>query len=179
MAAIEIQGLEKSYRTGFFKNKLKQGLRPLTLTVEEGEVFGYLGPNGAGKTTTLKLLLGLVFPSGGTAKILGRELDNIDNKRWIGFLPEQPYFYDHLTPEELLDYAGRLFGVGRNSLRRRVTQLLERVGLTEVQNIPLRRFSKGTVQRASIAQAFINDPGVVFLDEPMSVLDPNSQVPIG
>ena len=179
MLAIEINGLTKEYRVGFWKTRIKRALNSLNLQAKSGEVFGLLGPSGAGKTTTLKILFRLVFPTSGTARILSKELNDTTMHQRVGYLPEHSYFYDHLTPEELLDYAGRLFGVGRNSLRRRVTQLLERVGLTEVQNIPLRRFSKGTVQRASIAQAFINDPGVVFLDEPMSVLDPNSQVPIG
>jgi ABC-2 type transport system ATP-binding protein len=172
MAAIEIQGLEKFYKTGFFRNKLKQGLLPLTLTVEEGEVFGYLGPNGAGKTTTLKLLLGLVFPSGGTAKILGRELNDVEVKRWIGFLPEQPYFYDHLTPLELLDYYARLSGVDGRERRRKVDTALARVGMSAAGKTQLRKFSKGMLQRVGIAQAIVHDPKLVLLDEPMSGLDP-------
>ncbi len=172
MIAIEIQGLEKSYKTGFFRNKLKQGLKPLTLTVTEGEVFGYLGPNGAGKTTTLKLLLGLVFPSGGSAKILGRDLGDIDVKRQIGFLPEQPYFYDHLTPLELLDYYARLSGVEPRDRKRQIEKSLSRVGLTDSGKTQLRKFSKGMLQRVGIAQAIVHDPKLVLLDEPMSGLDP-------
>jgi ABC-2 type transport system ATP-binding protein len=172
MAAIEIQGLEKSYRTGFFGNKLKQGLKPLTLSVEEGEVFGCLGPNGAGKTTILKLLLGLVFPSGGTAKILGCDLDGIEVKRFIGFLPEQPYFYDHLTPLELLDYYARLSGVDSRERKRKVDRALARVGMTDSGKTQLRKFSKGMLQRVGIAQAIVHDPKLVLLDEPMSGLDP-------
>jgi len=172
MAAIEIQGLEKSYRTGFFKNTLKQGLKPLTLSVEEGEVFGCLGPNGAGKTTTLKLLLGLVFPSGGTARILGRELNDISVKRFIGFLPEQPYFYDYLTPLELLDYYARLSGVEPRERKRKVEAALSRVGMSDSGKIQLRKFSKGMLQRVGIAQAIVHDPKLVLLDEPMSGLDP-------
>jgi ABC-2 type transport system ATP-binding protein len=172
MAAIEIQGLEKSYKTGFFGNKLKLGLRPLTLSVEEGEVFGCLGPNGAGKTTTLRLLLGLVFPSGGTARILGRDLDDIEVKRFIGFLPEQPYFYDHLTPLELLDYYARLSGVDPRERKRKVEKALARVGMTESGKTQLRKFSKGMLQRVGIAQAIVHDPKLVLLDEPMSGLDP-------
>jgi len=172
MAAIEIQGLEKSYKTGFFGNKRKQGLCPLTLSVEEGEVFGCLGPNGAGKTTTLKLLLGLVFPSGGTARILGRELGDIDVKREIGFLPEQPYFYDHLTPLELLDYYARLSGVDARERTRKVDAALARVGIHESRKTQLRKFSKGMLQRVGIAQAIVHDPKLVLLDEPMSGLDP-------
>lgn len=172
MAAIEIQGLEKSYKTGFFGNKLKQGLKPLTLTVEEGEVFGCLGPNGAGKTTTLKLLLGLVFPTGGTARILGRPLDDISVKRFIGFLPEQPYFYDHLTPLELLDYYARLSGVDARERKRKVETALARVGMSDAAKTQLRKFSKGMLQRVGIAQAIVHDPKLVLLDEPMSGLDP-------
>ncbi len=172
MAAIEIQGLEKSYRTGFFGNKLKQGLKPLTLSVEEGEVFGCLGPNGAGKTTTLKLLLGLVFPTGGTARILGRELNDISVKRFIGFLPEQPYFYDHLTALELLDYYARLSGVEPRERKRKVDMALARVGMSDSGKTQLRKFSKGMLQRVGIAQAIVHDPKLVLLDEPMSGLDP-------
>jgi ABC-2 type transport system ATP-binding protein len=172
MAAIEIQGLEKSYKTGFFGNRRKQGLCPLTLSVEEGEVFGCLGPNGAGKTTTLKLLLGLVFPSGGTARILGRELGDINVKRFIGFLPEQPYFYDHLTPLELLDYYARLSGVDPRERTRKVHTALARVGIGESGKTQLCKFSKGMLQRVGIAQAIVHDPRLVILDEPMSGLDP-------
>jgi ABC-2 type transport system ATP-binding protein len=172
MAAIEIEGLEKSYRTGFFGNKLKQGLKPLTLSVEEGEVYGCLGPNGAGKTTTLKLLLGLVFPTGGTARILGQELGSIEVKRSIGFLPEQPYFYDHLTPLELLDYYARLSGVDARERKSKVERALARVGMSGSAKIQLRKFSKGMLQRVGIAQAIVHDPKLILLDEPMSGLDP-------
>src|SRR5208283_1588809 len=172
MHAIEITGLTKEYRVGFWKSRTKRVLNSLDLQVEPGEVFGLLGPNGAGKTTTLKILFRLVFPTSGTARILGKELNSTSMHQRVGYLPENPYFYEHLTPEELLNYAGRLFGVRTDSLRTRVGQLLERVGLMEVRNVPLRRFSKGMVQRVGIAQALINDPDVVFLDEPMSGLDP-------
>ncbi len=122
MAAIETFGLEKSYQVGFWRKRERQALRPLTLTVEEGEVFGYLGPNGAGKTTTLKLLMGLIYPTGGSATILGRPLDDREMKAQIGFLPEQPYFYDHLSARELLTYLATLSGVacrGAQPARRR------------------------------------------------------------
>jgi ABC-2 type transport system ATP-binding protein len=172
MAAIEITGLTKEYRVGIWKTRIKRALNCLNLQVESGEVFGLLGPNGAGKTTTLKILFRLVFPTSGTARILGKELNDTTMHQHVGYLPEHPYFYDHLTPEELLYYTGRLFGLGKDDLRRRVNHLLDRVGLTESRHVPLRRFSKGMVQRAGIAQALINDPDVVFLDEPMSGLDP-------
>ncbi|MFZ0962169.1 MAG: ABC transporter ATP-binding protein [Terriglobia bacterium] len=172
MLAIEINGLTKDYRLGFWKTRRKRALDSLHLRVQSGEVFGLLGPNGAGKTTTLKILFRLVFPTSGTARILGKELNDTRMHQRVGYLPENPYFYDHLTTEELLYYTGRLFGLGKDDLRRRVNQLLDRVGLSESRHVPLRRFSKGMVQRAGIAQALINDPEVIFLDEPMSGLDP-------
>ena len=172
MAAIEILGLEKTYMVGFWRKRPKRALRPLHLTVEEGEIFGFLGPNGAGKTTTLKLLLGLVFPTAGTARILGREWIDPEVKAQIGFLPEQPYFYDHLTAHELLDYYGQLSGVPARDRKRRIDEVLVRVGLTDIRGMQLRKFSKGMLQRAGIAQAILHDPKLVFLDEPMSGLDP-------
>src|SRR6201992_2416967 len=172
MPAIEILGLEKTYSVGFSRQKPKLALKPLQLTVEEGEVFGFLGPNGAGKTTTLKLLMGLVFPTAGSARILGREWTDPEVKAQIGFLPEQPYFYDYLTAHELLNYYGQLSGVPAKDRRRRVDEVLQRVGLTDVKGVQLRKFSKGMLQRAGIAQAILHDPKVIFLDEPMSGLDP-------
>ena len=172
MPAIEIKGLTKDYRVGFWKTRMMRALNSLNLQVEPGEVFGLLGPNGAGKTTTLKILFRLVFPTSGTARILGRELHDTAVHQRVGYLPEHPYFYDHLTAEELLYYTGRLFGLGKSDLRRRVPYLLEQVGLTASRHVPLRRFSKGMGQRVGIAQALINDPEVVFLDEPMTGLDP-------
>jgi ABC-2 type transport system ATP-binding protein len=172
MLAIETEGLEKYYQTGFFRNQRKLALKPLTLTVEESEVFGCLGPNGAGKTTTIKLLLGLVFPSGGTVRILQRPLDDIAIKRDIGFLPEQPYFYDHLTAKELLEYYARLSGVSGGERRKKVDRALARVGMSEHARTQLRKFSKGMLQRVGIAQAIVHDPKLVILDEPMSGLDP-------
>jgi ABC-2 type transport system ATP-binding protein len=172
MPAIEILGLEKIYNVGFWRKRRRRALRPLTLTVEEGEVFGFLGPNGAGKTTTLKILVGLVFPTGGTARILGMELDDPHMKRQIGFLPEQPYFYDYLTARELLRYYGQLSGMDAKRLRSQVDRVLEQVKLSDSADIQLRKFSKGMLQRAGIAQAILHDPKVVFLDEPMSGLDP-------
>jgi ABC-2 type transport system ATP-binding protein len=170
--AIEILGLEKIYSVGFWRKRPKRALHPLHLAIEDGEIFGFLGPNGAGKTTTLKMLMGLVFPSGGSARILGMELDDPRMKAQIGFLPEQPYFYDYLTAKELLTYYGQLSGVDSRELSRKVISILERVGLRDATNVQLRKFSKGMLQRAGIAQAILHDPKVVFLDEPMSGLDP-------
>jgi ABC-2 type transport system ATP-binding protein len=172
MSAIEILGLEKTYSVGFWRKRPKCALRPLHLTVEDGEIFGFLGPNGAGKTTTLKLLMGLVFPTAGTARILGREWNDPQVKAQIGFLPEQPYFYDYLTAHELLEYYGQLSGVPAKQRKRRVEQVLEQVGLRDVQGVQLRKFSKGMLQRVGIGQAILHDPKLVFFDEPMSGLDP-------
>jgi ABC-2 type transport system ATP-binding protein len=172
MRAIEILDLEKIYNAGFWRKRSKRALRPLNLVVEEGEIFGFLGPNGAGKTTTLKILMGLVFPTAGSARILGMELDDPRMKAQIGFLPEQPYFYDHLTARELLRYYGQLSGVEAKQLSRKVDAVLEQVQLSNSANVQLRKFSKGMLQRAGVAQAILHDPKVVFLDEPMSGLDP-------
>jgi ABC-2 type transport system ATP-binding protein len=172
MAAIEILGLEKNYSVGFWRKRPKRALHPLHLKIEEGEIFGFLGPNGAGKTTTLKMLMGLVFPTAGSARILGMEIDDPRMKAQIGFLPEQPYFYDYLTARELLDYYAQLSGVAPKERSRRVSQILQRVGLAESAGVQLRKFSKGMLQRAGIAQAILHDPKVVFFDEPMSGLDP-------
>lgn len=172
MAAIEILGLEKTYSVGFWRKKPKYALRPLNLAVEDGEVFGFLGANGAGKTTTLKLLMGLIFPTGGSARILGMEIADPRMKAQIGFLPEQPYFYDYLTARELLEYYGQLSGMDPKHRSRKVNEVLQRVGLPDVGGTQLRKFSKGMLQRVGIAQAILHDPKVVFLDEPMSGLDP-------
>ncbi|PYV28950.1 MAG: ABC transporter, partial [Acidobacteria bacterium] len=162
----------KDYPVGFWRQRPKRALDGLNLRVEASEIFGLLGPNGAGKSTTLKILLRLVFPTSGTARILGREVDDVSLHARIGYLPENPYFYDYLTAEEFLNYAGELFGLGSAERRRRVGELLERVDLVGSRNVPLGKFSKGMVQRLGIAQALINDPDVLFLDEPMSGLDP-------
>jgi ABC-2 type transport system ATP-binding protein len=172
MLAIETIALEKSYTTGFLRKTRKPALSPLTLTVEEGDVFGYLGPNGAGKTTTLKLLMGLIFPSRGSARILGHDVSDPGVKSQIGFLPEQPYFYDYLTARELLDYYSQLSGVPVKERKARIDEVLSRVGMTEHAGTQLRKFSKGMLQRVGLAQAIVHNPKLVFLDEPMSGLDP-------
>jgi ABC-2 type transport system ATP-binding protein len=172
MAAIEILDLEKTYHVGFWRKRPKLALRPLRLTIEQGEVFGFLGPNGAGKTTTLKLLMGLVSPTAGSARILGLDFDDPQVKAQIGFLPEQPYFYDYLTAEELLTYYAQLSGVPLKDRSKRVAEMLHRFGLADSARLQLRKFSKGMLQRLGLAQAILHDPKVVFLDEPMSGLDP-------
>jgi ABC-2 type transport system ATP-binding protein len=172
MHAIEIQGLAKDYPVGFWKKKLRPALQPLELTVNTGEAFGFLGPNGAGKTTTLKLLMGIIFPTAGTAAILGHHFLDPEIRKKVGFLPEQPYFYDYLSAPELLDYYATLSGLSPGERTKRIGPVLERVGLSDVGKKQLRKFSKGMLQRVGIAQAIIHDPEIVFLDEPMSGLDP-------
>jgi ABC-2 type transport system ATP-binding protein len=170
--AIRIEQLTKDYAIGFWRKRPYRALDALSLDIEPGEVFGFLGPNGAGKTTTLKLLLQLIFPTSGQAHILGHPVGHVATRHRIGYLPENPYFYDYLTAEELLAYFGRLFGFSGPELTTRVSRLLDRVGLGAERRLQLRKFSKGMIQRVGIAQALINDPEVVFLDEPMSGLDP-------
>jgi ABC-2 type transport system ATP-binding protein len=171
-AAIETHELTKDYRVGFWRPRPYRALDRLSLRVEPGEVFGFLGPNGAGKTTTLKLLMQLVYPTAGRAEILGRPVGDMSIRRRLGFLPENPYFYDNLSAEELLDYFGSLFGYPAADRRVRVARLLDAVGIGAERRLQLRKYSKGMVQRVGIAQALLNDPEVVFLDEPMSGLDP-------
>ena len=172
MLAIRTETLTKDFSIGFWRPRPYRALDGLSLEVSKGETFGFLGPNGAGKTTTLKLLMQLIYPTSGHAEILGRPVGDVDVKRRIGYLPESPYFYDYLTAEELLDYFARLFGYNSAERRQRVAALLDQVGIGGERRLPLRKFSKGMVQRVGIAQALINDPEVVFLDEPMSGLDP-------
>jgi ABC-2 type transport system ATP-binding protein len=172
MDAIRTEALTKHYTVGFWRPRPYVALDGLTLRIEPGEVFGFLGPNGAGKTTTLKLLMQLIFPTGGVAEILGRPAGDVSVRRRIGYLPENPYFYDNVTAEELLDYFARLFGYHGAERTRRVTRLLDEVGLGAERRMQLRKYSKGMIQRVGLAQALLNDPDVVFLDEPMSGLDP-------
>ena len=172
-AAITIDNLTKDYQVGFWRKRPYRALDRLSLEVQTGEIFGFLGPNGAGKTTTLKLLMQLIFPSSGRAEILGRPVGDVAARQRIGYLPENPYFYDYLSAEELLEYFGHLFGYSRADARTRAAAMLDRVGIgPERRRQQLRKYSKGMVQRVGIAQALLNDPEVVFLDEPMSGLDP-------
>ncbi len=172
MSAIEISGLSKDYSVGFWRKRPRRALDRLSLRVERGEVFGFLGPNGAGKTTTLKILTGLIFPTEGTATILGKPLGDPEAFLHVGYLPENPYFYDYLTAEELLDYFARFFPLTADQRQRRRDAVLKQTGLTEFRHLALRKFSKGMLQRVGIAQAVLHEPEIVLLDEPMSGLDP-------
>jgi ABC-2 type transport system ATP-binding protein len=172
MPAIETEGLTKDYLVGFWRPRPYRALDAMTLSVEPGEVFGFLGPNGAGKSTTLKLLMQLIFPTSGAARILGSPVGDVAVRKRIGFLAENPYYYDYLTAEELLTYFARLFGYASADAKTRVASVLDQVGLGAERRMRLRSFSKGMVQRVGLAQALLNEPEVVFLDEPMSGLDP-------
>lgn len=170
---VEIDNLTKDYEVGFWRKRKVRALDGLSLTVNRGEIFGFLGANGAGKTTTLKLLMTLIFPTAGRAEILGHDIAKVSMHSHIGYLPENPYFYDYLTALEFLNFCGQLFGFSSSERTKRAKQLLSRVGLEEGKwHTHLRKFSKGMLQRVGLAQALINDPEVMFLDEPMSGLDP-------
>ncbi len=170
---IETNGLTKIYKDFWGRPKLK-ALDNLSIRIDGGEVFGLVGPNGSGKTTTFKLLLGLIFPTSGTAAILGRPPSDVGVKARLGFLPEESYLYRFLNADETLDFFGRLFNLDRATRRRRADELIEYFGLKQARSRPLREYSKGMVRRISFAQALINDPEVVILDEPTSGLDPIS-----
>ena len=172
MKALATYELTKNYSVGFWRKRPYRALDRLSIEVQAGEVFGFLGPNGAGKTTTLKLLMQLVFPTSGRAEIFGRPVGDLAVKRRLGYLPENPYFYDYLTAEELLSYFAGLFGYSPADRRARATRLLDDVGIGRERRLQLRKFSKGMLQRVGIAQALINDPELVIFDEPMSGLDP-------
>lgn len=173
MSVIEINNLTKDYEVGFWHKRKVRALDGLSLTVAQGQIFGFLGANGAGKTTTLKLLMRLIYPTAGSAKILGRDIGDTAMHARIGYLPENPYFYDYLTAREFLDYCGELFGLDSSARKQRTEELLTRVNLdSKSWKRQLRKFSKGMLQRVGLAQALVNDPEVVFLDEPMSGLDP-------
>ena len=170
-AVVRVEGLVKELRTGF-RLRPKRVLREVSFSVRAGEIFGFVGPNGAGKTTTLKILMGLIRADAGRASVLGHDVRETEFRRHVGFLPEAPYFYDHLTGCEVLDFYARVCGVGKRERARRIETLLDWVGLSHAAGARLRTYSKGMLQRVGIAQALVHDPQVVFLDEPMSGLDP-------
>ncbi|MDH4080897.1 MAG: ABC transporter ATP-binding protein [Nitrospira sp.] len=168
---VRIEHLSKVFRVGFWGRRVT-AVDDLSLEVQQGEIYGFLGPNGAGKTTTIKMLMGLIYPSSGAASLFGRSIGDQAAKAKVGFLPESPYFYDYLTSREFLRFYGHLFGLLGSALEKRIDELLELVGMTHARDLQLRKFSKGMLQRVGIAQAMINDPELVILDEPMSGLDP-------
>src|SRR3974377_258352 len=172
VAPIEIVNLAKEYPYGFLNLKKKVSLENLSMRVEAGEVFGFLGAKWAEKSTTIKCLMRLIFPTKGTARILGKSIEDVSMHRDIGYLPEQPYFYDYLTAAELLDYFARFHGLTANDRRERVQKMLKKVGLETAKRIQLRKYSKGMLQRVGMAQAILHEPEVVVLDEPMSGLEP-------
>jgi ABC-2 type transport system ATP-binding protein len=173
MPIVEIDNLTKDYEVGFWRKRKVRALDGLSLAVEQGQILGFLGANGAGKTTTLKLLMRLIYPTAGTARILGRDIADVRMHARIGYLPENPYFYDYLTAREFLNYCGELFGLNSSTRKRQTDDLLSRVNLeSKSWDRQLRKFSKGMLQRVGLAQALVNDPEIVFLDEPMSGLDP-------
>ena len=173
MPIIEINNLTKDYEVGFWRKRKVRALDALSLTVDLGQIFGFLGANGAGKTTTLKLLMRLIYPTAGSARILGRDINDVSMHARIGYLPENPYFYDYLTAREFLNYCGELFGQDRKTRERHTEELFTSVNLEKKSwDRQLRKFSKGMLQRVGLAQALVNDPEIVFLDEPMSGLDP-------
>jgi ABC-2 type transport system ATP-binding protein len=170
MNAIEINGLCKQF-TGKRMTKV-DALKGLDLTIAEGEVFGFLGPNGAGKSTTIKLVMGLLRPTSGTTQIMGMDADQAESRRRVGYLPENPAFYDYLSAEEYIDFVGSQFRMESTLLTRRSEEVLRRLDLWEARKRPMRGYSKGMVQRVGLAQALVHNPDVYILDEPMSGLDP-------
>lgn len=175
---ISIQGVSKTFRDGVAGKRVK-ALQDLTLEVHSGEVFGFLGPNGAGKSTAIKILINLIYPDCGTATIGEKDVNDKQARGVVGYLPENPYFYDYLTAEELLWFGGKASGLSNADIRLRSEQLLEKVNLLHARKRPLRTYSKGMVQRAGVALALIHDPQVVILDEPMSGLDPIGRKMVG
>ena len=168
--AIVVQGLTKVYK-GHLGDSVA-AVDNISFQVKQGEIFGFIGPNGAGKTTTIKMLLGLLFPTSGKAEVMGKPAGDIESKRRISYLPESPYFYEHMTAVEVIDFYCKLFRMDAGTRKQKTGELLEHVGLTRDANRSLRQYSKGMLQRVGIAQALINDPSLLFFDEPTSGLDP-------
>jgi ABC-2 type transport system ATP-binding protein len=175
---IDYSGVTKRYNSWPRGNKVL-ALDGFSLQIEQGEVFGFLGPNGAGKSTALKILLNFVYPSAGTASLLGRSVSDSRSRSVVGYLPENPYFYDYLTAEEILWFGGKASGLPKHKIHERSQMLLHRMGLLSASKRPLRTYSKGMVQRAGLALSLIHDPEVVVLDEPMSGLDPIGRKLVG
>ncbi|AUX45597.1 ABC transporter ATP-binding protein [Sorangium cellulosum] len=169
---IDVRGLLKTFRVGFLRRKAVEAVKGVSFGVRRGEIFGFLGPNGAGKTTTIKMLTGLIAPTGGEAYLFGARVPSPEARRRIGFLPENPYVYPYLTPREFVELCGRLSGMGGASLRRRTAEVLDQVKIAYAADRQVRRLSKGMLQRTGLAAALVSDPEMLILDEPMSGLDP-------
>ena len=169
--AIHTQKLTKNYRSGFWMKQYR-ALSNLDLCIEKGEIFGFVGPNGAGKTTTIKILAGLHDASSGTASIFSEPVSTPKANSHIGFLPERPYFYVHLTPRELLHFYGQLYEIPRKERDVRIEELLTRTEMLDFIDVPMKSFSKGMLQRIGLCQTLLHKPNVLILDEPMSGLDP-------
>ncbi len=167
---IEIKNLKKWYRKGFRNSK--PAVNNLSLNIKSGEVFGFLGPNGAGKSTVIKILMNFIRPSSGSAMVNGKPVSDPDMRRFVGYLPENPFFYDHLTAEEVLTFGGQAAHMKKNQIAERIDELLELLKLSHVKRQRLRTYSKGMVQRTGLALALIHNPEICILDEPMSGLDP-------
>lgn len=175
---IDIQGISKEFKEGITGKRVK-ALMGLDLNIHRGEVFGFLGPNGAGKSTTIKILLNLIFSDTGSAKISGRDVCDPNARKVVGYLPENPFYYDYLTTDELLWFGGKASGMASKSIRERSDMLIKKVGLHDARKRPLRTYSKGMFQRAGLALALVHDPDVIILDEPMSGLDPIGRKMVG
>jgi ABC-2 type transport system ATP-binding protein len=170
-ALIRVSNLSKAFRLGFWMRRV-EAVRGISFDVHRGDIFGFLGPNGAGKTTTIKVLTGLISPTGGSAELFGKRVPDPGSRRRIGFLPESPYVYPYLTPTEFVGLCARLSGLGGIALRDRVREVLRTVGMSHAADRPARRLSKGMLQRTGLAAALVSDPELLILDEPMSGLDP-------
>ncbi|MBI2486986.1 MAG: ABC transporter ATP-binding protein [Deltaproteobacteria bacterium] len=171
---LKVDNLVKDFATGFLRKKVRV-LKGVSFSVNKGEIFGFVGPNGAGKTTTFKAVLGFVPITDGSVELMGKPLGDVDVKKHVGYLPENPYFYDYLTGEELLRYMGQLHGLNGKGLSAKIDELLEKVKMSHARKVQLRKYSKGMLQRVGVAQALINDPDFLILDEPMTGLDPIGQ----
>ena len=168
---LEVKGLAKVFHIGFFRKRV-EAVKDTTFSVKKGEIFGLLGPNGAGKTTTIKAILRLIFPTEGEIRLFGRSTDDRESARRVGYMPENPYVYQYLTPLEFLDLCGRLVGIPKTDRRVRSEEMIDKVGLRHAIDRPIGKFSKGMMQRIGLAQALLHDPELLILDEPMSGLDP-------
>jgi len=168
---LDIQNVSKNFITSFTRKKIP-AVKDFSLSIDQGEIFGIVGPNGAGKSTVLKMLMGFIRPDKGKISLLGKQPGDPESREHCGYLPENPYFYDHLSAFELLQFSARASDMPANNINRRIDQLLKLTGLDSAKNRRLRSYSKGMIQRAGICFALVHNPNIVVLDEPMSGLDP-------